>query len=646
VALTGKSYRRASLVFLHDVAMAAIALLLALWLRLDEDFARVLPAGAVVQWLALYTAGAVVVFWVAGLYRGVWRYASLEDLMQVVKAATALMALFLVGLFVLSRLELFPRSVVLLAWITTILLLAGPRIGYRYIKDGRIAIERQGQALRQVLVVGADDEAAAFARAARRAGSGLVPVGMLAIGEGRVGREIAGVRVVGTVGDLASAVAALKARGQKPDVAAIATDRLAGPALAKLVAEAETAGLMVARLPSPTDLDGGRVDLAPIALEDLLGRSTVELDREGMRRLIAGRRVLLTGAGGSIGSELARRIASFAPARLALVDASEYALYAIDLELGERWGTIDRAAIIADVRDAARIDALFAAERPELVFHAAALKHVPLVEANPLEGIATNTLGTRIVADAAVAHGVATMVVISTDKAVNATNVMGATKRAGEIYTQGLDLEGTATRLVTVRFGNVLGSTGSVVPLFERQLKAGGPLTVTHEDVTRYFMTIPEAVDLVLQASVAGTTSDAFRGRIFVLEMGPPIRIVDLARQMIRLAGKRPDIDVKIAITGLRPGEKLFEELFHGEEPPVATGTGGVLLAAARPSDLGATRAAFAALAAAVQANDTERGLAVLRDLVPDYRPAPPRERVISASENPVTASPAATSAP
>ncbi len=629
MALTGKSYRRASLVFVHDIVMASIALLIALWLRLDDDFGRVLTVSTVLQWVLLHALCAGVVFSLAGLYRGVWRYASVEDLLLVVKATTALAAVFLIALFVATRLELFPRSVFVINWVVTILLLGAPRFLYRALKDGRIAVERQKGPLRRILIVGAGDGADAFIRAARRSEGGIETVGILALEDGRVGREIAGVRVLGGVGDLTEAVAALSARNRKPTIAVIATDKLTGPRLAALVAAAEAAELSVAQLPSVTDLDSGRLDLRPIALEDLLGRSAVALDRDGMRTLVSGRRVIVTGAGGSIGSELSRRIAGFGPARLMLVDASEYALYAIDIELHETMPDVPRIAALGDVRDRARIDALFSELKPELVFHAAALKHVPLVEANPLEGIATNALGTQVVADAAVSHGVETMVVISTDKAVNATNVMGATKRAAEIYTQGLDLEqraaGGKTRIVTVRFGNVLGSTGSVVPLFERQLKAGGPLTVTDPEVKRYFMTIGEAVDLVLQASVAGTASEAFRGRIFVLEMGAPVKIVDLARQMIRLAGKRPDIDVKIAYTGLRPGEKLFEELFHGEEPPVATGTGGVLLAAARASDMAQVRAAFAAFEAAVIRSDVADGITILRALVPDYAPAGPR---------------------
>ena len=362
--------------------------------------------------------------------------------------------------------------------------------------------------------------------------------------------------------------------------------------LTQVVTEADRFGLRVQRAPMPTGLtsnaefDKARpLELKPIAIEDLLNRPQVPLDRDGMARLIQGRRVVVTGAGGTIGGELARQVAAFGPAALILIDNGEFALWQIDLELAESHPGVPRRTLIADIRDAARIRAVFDDVRPELVFHAAALKHVPIVEANPLEGLLTNAAGTRHVADAARAVGTLAMVLISTDKAVNPTSVMGASKRLAEMYCQALDIQtraaGHGMRCVTVRFGNVLGSTGSVVPLFQRQLARGGPLTVTHPDMQRYFMTVREAVSLVLQASVLRVGEVelplSHDGGIFVLDMGDPVKIVDLARRMIRLAGLRPEKDVEIRFTGLRPGEKLFEELFHGKEPPVPTGHPGLI---------------------------------------------------------------------
>jgi O-antigen biosynthesis protein WbqV len=308
-----------------------------------------------------------------------------------------------------------------------------------------------------------------------------------------------------------------------------------------------------------------------------------------------------------------------------LLDNGEFALWQIDLELAELHPGLKRQAVIGDVRDRARMGALCAAFRPELVFHAAALKHVPIVEANPLEGLQTNVLGTRAVADAARASGAALMVLISTDKAVNPSSVMGASKRLAEMYCQGLDMAARHAaafemRCVTVRFGNVLGSTGSVVPLFRRQLAQGGPLTVTHPDMQRYFMTVREAVGLVLQASVAGSGEAAIPdGGIFVLDMGEPVKIVELARQMIRLAGLRPEVDVAIRYSGLRPGEKLFEELFHGSERPEPTDYAGLLMASPRVSDARLVMAAIRDIEAASVAGDADEAVAILARMVPEF---------------------------
>ena len=347
-----------------------------------------------------------------------------------------------------------------------------------------------------------------------------------------------------------------------------------------------------------------------------------------MARLVQGRRVLVTGAGGTIGGELARQVAALGPSSLTLLDHGEYVLYEIDLELRERHPELPRRAVLADVRDATRIRRLMEDVRPELVFHAAALKHVPMVEADPLEGLLTNAQGTRIVADAARTVGCQAMVFISTDKAVNPTSVMGASKRLAEMYCQALDLDGQregTMRCITVRFGNVLGSTGSVVPLFRRQLERGGPLTVTHPDMRRYFMTVREAVGLVLQAAVVGTGEAASSlpelrdGGIFVLDMGQPVKIVDLARRMIRLAGLRPDEDVEIRFTGLRPGEKLYEELFHGQEPPRATPYPGLLMATPRTGDSALVGRAMDEMAALAHGGSAKLALAQLGRLVPEF---------------------------
>lgn len=385
----------------------------------------------------------------------------------------------------------------------------------------------------------------------------------------------------------------------------------------------------MSRLPDPRRLEragAAKSEIRPIEVEDLLGRPQRVLDRSGLERMVAGRRVLVTGAGGTIGGELVRQLAALGPSYLALLDNAEYQLYLIDHEMAERWPDLPRVAILGDVRDRVRIDQVLARERPDLVFHAAAFKHVPLVEANPNEGVLTNVAGTRVVADAAAAAGVAAMVLISTDKAVNPASLMGVSKRVAESYCQALDVAALArggTRFVTVRFGNVLGSTGSVVPLFQRQIAAGGPLTVTDPEMTRYFMTVREAVELVLQAcdlALSGPKDES--GAIHVLEMGQPVKILDLARQMIRLAGLRPGDDIKITFTGLRPGEKLYEELFHDQENLVATGRPGILLARPRTADLAILARALDEIEEAARNRRTDDTLAALLRLVPEYQGA------------------------
>jgi O-antigen biosynthesis protein WbqV len=473
-----------------------------------------------------------------------------------------------------------------------------------------------------VLLAGDGDGAEHFIRAMRAREAGYRPVGILSAKANRVGRMIHDVEVLGTLEALPDIAKALRRRGQAPERVILADEHMDGAAIRRLLDAADAAGMTLARLPGLNELKSGVADavqVAPVAVEDLLGRPQAVLDRSAMRALIKGRRVLVTGAGGSIGSELARQIADAEPARLALLDAGEFALYTIDREIAGRQPGLPREALIADVRDRSRMAEVMAAIKPELVFHAAALKHVPLVEANPVEGVLTNAIGTRVVADAALAAGVRLMVLISTDKAVNPTSVMGMAKRAAETYCQALDAEANSTRFITVRFGNVLGSTGSVVPLFRQQLAAGGPLTVTHPEMTRYFMTVREAVELVLQASALGDADPSWRGRVFVLDMGEPVRIVELARQMIRLAGKRPDIDVKIEFTGLRPGEKLFEEIFHTAEPPEPTGRTGILAASARRFERVRVAGVLDTVEDRCRALDWPGALAALKQLVPEY---------------------------
>ena len=610
--------------FVHDVLMAGMSFLAALYLRLGEDLMPGWPLSQELLAAAAFAAVAGVVLSAGGLYKGVWRYASVNDLVMLVRSVTITVTCYYLGLFVLTRLTELPRTVPVIHWFVMLTLLGGPRFLYRRFKDHRRAnrLMRDGDQRIPVLLVGAGDEADLFLRAMQAPDAQYVAVGMVADKETRVGRNIQGVDVLGTLDDLAGAIAMAAKRGRAPQRLVITDHGLDGTMVRQLLDEAEKLGLGLSRVPKLSQLKDGLSDtleMRPIAVEDLLGRPQQVLDRDAMSGLLQGQRVVVTGAGGSIGSELVRQVADFNPAQLILVDACEFNLYSIDMEVSERWPDLSRVALLGDVRDRVRIDAIMEEFRPQLVFHAAALKHVPMVEFNTEEGLLTNGVGTRIVADAAAKAGVRLMVQISTDKAVNPTNVMGASKRVAEMYAQALDLA-SATQFVTVRFGNVLGSAGSVVPLFTRQLAAGGPLTVTHPDMTRYFMTIREAVELVLQASVWGTEHASERGKIMVLDMGEPVKIVHLAQQMIRLAGLRPDQDVKIVFTGLRPGEKLFEELFHGNESLVPTDRKGLMLAAPRLVDLETMADAMDRLEAACRNHDARRALAIMEDLVPEYQ--------------------------
>lgn len=627
--------------------MAALSFALALYLRLGDDMLTREPR-LTVLYGGVFTAIAALVFLVTGLYRGIWRYASLPDLFNIVRAATLTELVFLPVMFLFTRLDTLPRSFLLIDWLVLIALLGGPRLGYRVFKDRGLdhLLERSRGATVPVLLISTKDGADTFIRETVRDPNSVYRViGMLSDRPSRVGRQIYGVPVLGTIDSLEAVVARLDRRGYRPQKLVITAQGLAGAEVRHLLERAEALAIPLARLPRLTEFHQTRADalrvIEPVALEDLLGRPQAVLDREAMARLIRGKRILVTGAGGTIGSELTRQIAALGPACLTLVDHSEYLLYAIDAELRERWPELAVRPLLADVRDRCRVDAVIASEQPQIVFHAAALKHVPMVEANPIEGVLTNVIGSRNVAEAARAVGVGLVVMISTDKAVDPASVMGATKRLAEGFCQALDLhearhvrgpgpraaaDAPGTRFVTVRFGNVLGSTGSVVPLFTRQLAAGGPLTVTHPDVTRFFMTVREAVELVLEASA--TTPEAAdgdaRGKIFVLDMGEPVKIVELARQMIRLAGLRPDRDIAIAYTGLRPGEKLHEALFHAAESPIPTRNPALRLAAPRTADYAVLARSIDELDEQARAGSDARVLDLLHRLVPEYRAPPP----------------------
>lgn len=613
--------------YCQDIVAAGLSYVIAIYLRIGATTYELAP-DFVIQGAVVMMVIAALVFRISGLYRGVWRYASMNDLIAITKAVSITILLFIVVTFAWSRMDDLPRSVPFINWFIMMAMLGGPRFAYRFWKDRRIDLSLPGDVQRiPVLLVGAADGADQFLRGLRQSGDATYRVvGILSESPESVGRTIHGTNVLGTVDDLEKVCAKLKITGGAPQKLILTKDGITGAPVRDLLDRAAKLGMSLARMPRLTDFqdaDSDNLKVRPVAIEDLLGRPQTPLDRDAMEALVKDRRVMITGAGGSIGSELSRQIAAFRPASLTLLESSEFALYTIDREINGNHPELPREAIIADVRDRDRMMAVVSNVQPAVVFHAAALKHVPLVESNPAEGVLTNIGGTVNVADACIAHGVSTMVQISTDKAVNPTSVMGVTKRAAEMYCQAIDRELTdarACRFVTVRFGNVLGSTGSVVPLFQSQLEQGGPLTVTDPDMTRYFMTIREAVELVLEAAAIGQQDATTEGRIFVLDMGEPVKIVDLARQMIRLSGKEPDRDVEIVFTGARPGEKLFEEVLHGDETTVKTAYAGLLLAAPRITEKSKLQADFEILFNAALEGDTKKALEILHRLIPEYK--------------------------
>jgi O-antigen biosynthesis protein WbqV len=629
--------------------MAALSVVVALYLRLGGDILDYKPP-LMITYILSFTVIAGSVFLLTGLYRGIWRYASLPDLFNIARAVTLTVAVFVPLMFVLTRLDALPRSTLLIEWFVLIALLGAPRLAYRLFKDRGLdhIFERAKHPSVPVLLISTKDGADTFIREMMRDPRAVYRVvGVLADTPSRVGREIYRVPVLGTIDALEEVVEQLDRRGRRPQKLIVTAQNFPGAQVRALLERADALAIPLARLPRLTDfrrnLDDAERAVEPIALEDLLGRPQAVLDRDGMAQLITGRRVLVTGAGGTIGAELARQIAAFSPGRLVLFDNGEFALYAIEAELRERFPELALLPLLRDVRERGQVEEVVAAERPEIVFHAAALKHLPMVEANPIEGVSTNVIGSRNVAEAARGFGASLVVMISTDKAVNPTSVLGASKRLAESFCQALDLYearrrripyGQGTRYVTVRFGNVLGSTGSVVPLFARQLAAGGPLTVTHPEVARFFMTVREAVELVLQASALSPASETTetRGKIFVLDMGEPVKIVDLAQQMIRLAGLRVDRDIKIEFTGLRPGEKLHEELFHPAEPLMPTANPAIRLAAPRTADYAMLVRALDELEENARLRREERVIQLLERLVPEYRRATPGPRAVAAS--------------
>jgi FlaA1/EpsC-like NDP-sugar epimerase len=620
-------YRRLIIIG-HDLIMTAVAVLFSFFLRWGTvEFWNRLDEIALATLMVMPAAAGA--FWVFRLHTSPWKFVSISDLTKIGSAVCIPAVLLVLIDFMTAGAVLVPRTVPIIYWFVQVFLLAGPRMLYRAYRNRRRERKAfQGVYRMPVLIAGTGDEVEQLIRRLQRdTVSAMEPVGLLASKARHVGERIQNVPILGLLSELEGVLQTLESRGIKPRRLIVARESLTlGPVIDDLLGTARRLNLPTVRSSSSlTDVDRpqGPLQLAPVSIDDLLGRSTRDMDLTPVRDFIAARKVMVTGAGGSIGSELCRQIAAMQPSELMIFDHSEFALYTISNELRQLSPPLAVAPRLGNVADREDVFRAFRDFRPDLVFHAAALKHVDIVEQHPVAAATTNTIGTRHVADAAFEVDVTCAVFISTDKAVNPVSILGATKRAGELYWAAADRMcremGRPNRFIAVRFGNVLGSSGSVIPLFTEQLKRGGPMTVTHPEVERYFMTMSEAVRLVLMTSALGVKDDM--SSIFVLDMGEPIKIVELARRMIRLAGLEPDREVDIVFTGLRPGERLREALEHRDEDLRQTAIPGVRATETGAMDLRTFKARFGALEQAVTLRKPDLLMQALLALVPEYRP-------------------------
>ena len=591
----------------HDVIMIPIAWMLSYWIRykIGEYPDHLLERALHLLPLVMLIQGSIFIYF--GLYRGIWRFASLPDLSRIVRAVVVSTAIAAVVIFFLTRLEYVPRSVFIIDAILLILLLGGTRLSYRLLKDHRLGKE----AAERVLVVGAGAAGEGLVRDLLRMRPAVyAPVAFVDDDPAKQGQEIHGIRVVSNIENIASVAGQWDA-----DLIMLALPSANSDQMRRIVELCEMSGVPFRTLPKLQSLVSGKVsinELREVRIDDLLGRAPVMLDRTEIVKRLSDKIVLVTGGGGSIGSELCRQVTSVGIQHLIVLDQSEYNLYSIEKELHQSRPELKLTCELGDVCDEAGLEYLFRSYKPNVVFHAAAYKHVPMLENKAREAVRNNIIGSWNVARLADKYGCSDFVMVSTDKAVNPGNIMGATKRVAEIICQTLD-ERSTTRFITTRFGNVLGSAGSVVPLFRKQIQRGGPVTVTDRNITRYFMTISEACRLILQTTVMGSG-----GEIFVLDMGEPVKILYLAEQMIRLSGKIPGEDIKIEFTGLRPGEKLHEELFHTDENLTDTSHEKIMLALSRKTDWQTLAESMDKFRQAVDEFDIDEIMALIKKLVPE----------------------------
>ncbi len=597
-------------VVVHDLGMVLLAWYAAGWLT---ERSAVAATGDHSSMLAGYLLVLVLqggVLWATGLYKGLWRFASFQDLWNIARASVF-------GTVAIMAAMALARGVMVSQWVPTVLLyptllfvlLGLPRMCFRFWKDSGMQVPASEKGLKRVLILGAGRSGAMLERELRHRGSFIV-VGFLDDDRRLRGAQVHGVPVLAPINQLSRIGAEYQA-----DLVIIAMPSATNQQMQHIVEVCELSEIEFRTLPTLQDLGSKATkisDLKRVVIDDLLGRDPVSLEWESIREGLVGKRVMITGGGGSIGSELCRQIARLNPVELIIIDHSEYSLYRIDHQLRSEFHDLVFYSVLGDICDPATVEKVVGEYQPDMIFHAAAYKHLPILQTQIREAFRNNVLGTMRLAEAAERHGVGTFVLISTDKAVNPANIMGATKRVAEMYCQNMNAR-SRTRFITVRFGNVLNSNGSVVPLFQEQIAKGGPVTVTHPEISRYFMTISEASQLIMQAAVLGSG-----GEIFVLDMGEPVNITYLAEHLIRLAGKEPGRDIEIIYTGLRPGEKLFEELFHELEPYEHTAHEKIFLAHPREANWDELRSELRSSELAVRRYDTKSLQHALVRLVPE----------------------------
>ena len=594
-------------VICHDLFMIAASFVLAFLVRfnliLNQDHINILIDIAPV---VLLTQG--VILWWSRLYRGVWRFASTPDLWNIIRAATIGALAVSLALFLFNRLEGIPRATLVLYPVFLILLLGGPRLIYRVWKDRKLHLVHS-QDRKRVLILGAGRAGEMLARDMLRDGNYL-PVGFLDDNKRLRKAKVHGIPVLGRLENLSVIL-----QEYDIDMTMIAIPSANNSQMQRIVDLCEKAGTEFRTLPRLQDMMSGQVinEIRDVTLSDLLGRDPVKLDWQLISKGLAGKTVLVTGGGGSIGSELCRQIARLGPSDLVIFEKSEFNLYSIELELKRHFPILVLRACLGDVCDSVAVDYIFTQCQPDIVFHAAAYKHVPMLQQQIREAIRNNVIGTKILASAADKFKCKKFVMISTDKAVNPANVMGATKRTAEIFCQNMN-DRSQTDFATVRFGNVLGSNGSVIPLFKKQIESGGPITLTHQDIIRYFMTIPEACQLVLEAATMGNG-----GEIFVFDMGKSVKIFDLAKNMIVLSGLRYPEDIDIKITGLRPGEKIYEELLADGENTVNTYNEKIMIARNKPFDIKKIESTLINLCKINSETSNLEIVSIIKELVPEY---------------------------